>query len=295
MSRIHLNRFEYYEPDNVSEAAGLLATYGGRAHILAGGIDLLPRIRSGGVSADCIVNIGRVEGLKRIDFQNDGLYFGAMATLYELEEESALKAGYPILYEAIHQITSVQTKCMGTAIGNICIATPASDVATVMMAYDAELTVFGTGGERRIKLEDFYSGYRKTVLANGEFVTGAFVPVPAPEAGAAFMNRVRTHADIAKISVATTIAIEAGVCKAASIALGAVAPTVIRAKAAESLLAGKTVTEELLQGAAEKAASEGEPITDFRSTAAYRSDMIEVLVRRALEKSAERAVQEVGA
>ena len=286
MNTIHLSRFDYFEPGSVAEASALLAEYGGRARILAGGIDLIPRIRNGSIKAECLINIQNIPGLNEISFREDGLYIGAMARLYDLDISEGLKAGYPILQEAIHQITSVQSKIMGTAIGNICLATPASDVATAMMALGAELMISGTKGERCVRIEDFYTGYRETVLKPDEFVTGAFVTKPAPGAGAAFLNRVRTHADIAKISVAAAVVVRDGICSEARIALGAVAPTVVRAKSAESVLIGQRISESLIKEAAECAVSDGDPITDFRSTAEYRSGMIAVLVGRALEKAA---------
>jgi len=289
MSAIHLSKFEYFEPTSIAETAALLAEHGDRARVLAGGVDLLPRMRTGSIEADCLVNIQNVDGLDAISFADDGLYFGAMAKLYDLDVSSGLKGGYPILQEAIHQITSVQTKTMGTAIGNICLATPASDVAVALMAYDAELLIAGVESERRVKVGEFYTGYRGTVLKAGEFVTGAFVPKPAQGAGAAFLNKVRTHADIAKISVAAMLVVESGVCVKARIALGAVAPTVVLAKEAECMLLGKQLTEGLIHAAAERAVSCGAPISDFRSTAEYRSGMIAVLVQRALEKASEAA------
>lgn len=290
MSTIQLKKFEYYEPDAVSEAAELLKEYGGRAQIQAGGIDLIPRLRSGSIKADALVNISNIPGLEEIRYtEGEGYRFGAMTRLRTLDFCPVLKAKYPAVQAAIHQITSVQSKYMGTAVGNLCLATPASDVAPALMAYDAELTIAGTGGERKQKLCDFYLDYRKTSLAQDEFVTGVFIPEPAANAGDAFFNRVRTHADIAKITVVAVVTEKDGVCTDAKIAVGAVAPTVIRIAKAEDLLKGQKIGDDLFMAAAEETERAVAPISDFRSTAEYRREMTRMLTYRALQEAFERA------
>jgi len=287
---IHLKPFEYFEPATVKEAADLLNTYGSKAQILAGGIDLIPRMRSGSIEADYVINIQKIPELSYFKFdESKGLEFGAMTSLRFLETSKVLKDVYPALQQAIHQITSVQSKYIGTAVGNLCVATPASDVATALMAYDAKLTIEGTNGQRKEKLSDFYLDYRVTSLKKGELVTGVFIPKPAKGTGAAFMNRVRTHADIAKITVAVVIEVEGDICREARIALGAVAPTVVRATSAEELLRNKKIDDGLIQKAAETSVAHAKPITDIRSTAEYRTEMTRVLVRRALQKAFDRA------
>ena len=290
MSSIHLKGFEYFEPETVQETVGLLDEYGSDAQILAGGVDLIPRLRNGSLSAAYLINIGRLAGLDEIRFDKEtGLAFGAMTTLHKLDTDPNLKNYYPCLQEAIHQITSVQSKTMGTAVGNLCVATPASDVAPALMAYDAELEITGPNGTRTVKAADFYEDYRKTVLGKGEFVTGVSMKTPAPGTGGAFINKVRTHADIAKITIVAVVALDGGVCKEARIGLGAVAPKAFRAAGAEAVLAGKAPDDAVIAEAAEAAAAEASPITDFRSTEGYRLEMVRVLTRRALTKAFENA------
>lgn len=285
-----LQPFDYFEPGTVKEAVQLLSTYGKKAQVLAGGVDLIPRMRKGVIKADYLVNIQKILALEYIkDNGAKGLKFGAMARLHSLETSEAIQRNYPILYEAIHQIASVQTKYMGTAVGNICVATPASDVATVLMALGAKVKIVGVDGERTEPMEKFCAGYLRTSLQRGEMVTGVFLPAPLPGMGTAFLNLVRTHADIAKVSVAVAIVVENDVCKDARIAIGAAAPTVFRAVRAEKMLKGKKLDSETLTQAAETAAGETRPITDLRSTTEYRKEMAIVLVKRALEKALERS------
>jgi carbon-monoxide dehydrogenase medium subunit len=258
--------------------------------VLAGGVDLLPRMRAGSIKAGHLVNIQRVPGLDYMRrTASGGIEFGAMASLHSLEMWKNLADGYPALYDAIHQITSVQTKCMGTAVGNLCVATPASDVAPALAAYDAGLLMVGPNGDRRLAMADFYPAYGRTALGLGEFVTGVELPALPAGHGAAFKNLVRTHADIAKVTVTAAVVLDAGVCRQARIALGSVAPTMFRARAAEAVLEGNEPTEDLILKAAAEAASEATPIDDIRSTAEYRKATAGVLVGRALHKACERA------
>jgi carbon-monoxide dehydrogenase medium subunit len=178
---------------------------------------------------------------------------------------------------------------MGTAVGNLCVATPASDVATSLFALGAQLKITGTKGERIEPIEKFYVDYRLTSLKRGEMVTEVVLPDPPPGRGAAFFNLLRTHADIAKISVVAAVVMQNGICREARIAIGAAAPTVFRTAKAETLLTGQKITPDVINKAAEIAAGETKPITDLRSTAGYRREMATVLVRRALEKAVGKA------
>jgi carbon-monoxide dehydrogenase medium subunit len=178
---------------------------------------------------------------------------------------------------------------MGTAVGNLCVATPASDVATSLFALGAQLKITGPKGERIEPIEKFYVDYRLTSLKRGEMVTEVLLPNPPPGTGTAFFNLVRTRADIAKIGAATAILVQNGICREVRIAIGAAAPTVFRAVKAETLLTGQKITPQVIHKAAETAAGETKPITDLRSTANYRKEMARILVRRALEKALENA------
>jgi carbon-monoxide dehydrogenase medium subunit len=282
--------FEYFEPMTVKEATGLLSDYGEKAQILAGGVDLVPRMRKGDIKADYIINTQKIPGLDSIGpGGKQGLAFGSMAKLYSMETSKTIQSKYPILYDAIHQITSVQAKYMGTAVGNLCVATPASDVATVLFALGAELKISGSKGVREEPIERFYLDYLRTSLQRGEMVTGVILPEPASGTSTAFLNLVRTHADIAKVSVAVSIVSKNGICGEARIAIGAAAPTVFRAAKAEAVLKGEKITPQIIIKAAETAAGETRPITDLRSTAEYRKDTTKVLVKRALEQAADKA------
>jgi CO/xanthine dehydrogenase FAD-binding subunit len=280
--------FNYFEPETIGEATELLSTFGEKARILAGGIDLIPRMRKGEIETEYVVNLQKIPNLEQIAAHEDrGITFGAMARLRSIGVSKTIQSKYPILFEAVHQITSVQTKHMGTAVGNVCVGTPASDVATSLFALGAQLKITGPKGERTEAIERFYVDYRLTSLKQGEMVTEVFLPNPPRGTGTAFLNLVRTRADIAKISVAASIVVQNGICREARVAIGAAAPTVFRAVKAEALLIGQKITAEVINEASETASGETRPITDLRSTAEYRREMAKVLVRRVLEKAFE--------
>ena len=290
MSSIHLKGFVYYEPITIAETVSLLNEFGAKAKILAGGIDLIPRMREGSINADYVINIRKIPELSYYRYsENAGLEFGSMTTLQFLDESQELKETYPIIQHAVHQITSVQSKYMGTAVGNLCVATPGSDIAPALIAYDAELIIAGTNGTRREKLYEFYPGKGRTSLQAGEFVTGVFIPKTAEGTGAVFMNKVRTHADIAKITLSVVVSIDGDMFKDVRIALGAVAPTTIRAEKSEAMLHNQRISAQLIKNASEAVVESINPSSGLRSTKEYRTEVTPVLVRRALDGAVENA------
>jgi len=265
-----LKPFEYFEPKTVEEAVQVLSMYGEKAKVLAGGVDLVPSMRRREIQPQYVVSIQRIPGLHYIESDGTGSRIGALTTLRSIELSRAIQRGYLVLYEAVHQIASIQVKTMGTAVGNLCVATPASDVATALISLGAELKLAGPSKERIIPLESFFIGVNQAILQPDEIVTEILLPSLPAGTGGAFLKLVRTAGDIAKVNVAVVITITDNRCKEAKITLGSMAPTPIRTRKAEA------------------AAGEAKPITDIRSTAEYRKETTKVLVRRAIEKALER-------
>lgn len=285
-----LKPFEYLEPKTLKEAAGALSKCGAGAKVYAAGVDLVPRMRKRVLEPKCLVNIQNVEELDDvITAKGDGVRIGALASKHSIELSDLIKKKYFVLHEAMANIVSVQVKSQGTAVGNLCVATPASDVAAALYVLDAKLNVYGPSGERQIPIDEFYLGVGKTVLEPAEIITEILLPAPAPNTGGAFKKLVRSAEDIAKVNAAASITLDNGVCKDVRISLGSVAPTVIRAKKAEAILKGKKVDQNLIEQAAKAAADEVTPITDLRSTADYRKETSGVLVKRVLTMALERA------
>lgn len=284
-----LKPFDYFEPTTIKEAVQILGRYGTKAKLLAGGVDLVARMRRHQVQPQYVVNILSIPGLDYIHSDEAGLSFGALATIRSIELSPIVKNDYTVLYEAASQIASVQVKTMGTAVGNLCVATPASDIATALYALGAKLRIAGPAGERTIPVEDLFVGVNQTVLEPGEIATEVMLPSPAPQTGGAFFKLVRTASDIAKVNVAVSLTVTDNTCREARIVLGSVAPTVIRATRAEEALRSSTLEPEVIEEVAQLAAGEAKPITDLRSTIEYRREMVRVLVRRAVKKALTRA------
>jgi len=284
-----LKPFEYFEPRTIAEAVRIAFKYGDKAKVLAGGIDLLPRMRQRKIKPECVISLQRVQGLGHIDGNGEGLRIGALTSLRSIELSSVVQRDYIILHEAIQSIASIQVKSMGTAVGNLCVATPASDVAPPLYVLGAKLKIASTVPERIIPIENLFIGVNQTILQPGEIVIEIIVPRPPPKTGSAFLKLVRTSADIAKVNVAVSVTITNNTCRDARIALGSVAPTMIMATKAEETLKGKKLDQGVIEAAAQIAAEEAKPITDIRSTAEYRKEVTMVLVRRAIERASERA------
>lgn len=283
-----MRSYELLEPQTIGEAVSILSTYGNKAKVLAGGLDLVSKMRRWQIKPECVVSIRRIPGLDYIEVDGtNGVRIGALTSLRSLELAPAIQKSYTSLYEAVRLFASVQVKTMGTVVGNLCVATPASDIAPAMFVLGAELKVAGLDSAKTVRIENFYTGVGQTILEPNEIVIEIIIPaVPAGACGA-FLKLGKTRADIAKINVAVMITAANGTCKEARIALGAVAPTVIRAVQAEATLKGQKLEQEIIREAAKTAAEEAKPITDLRSTAEYRKDMVAVMVRRAIDKALE--------
>ena len=286
-----LRPFELLEPQTIEEAVQNLTS--NRAKVLAGGLDLISRMRRWQMKPECLVSIQRIPGLDTIEGNGtDGLRIGALTTIRDLELSSTIQKHYVPLYEAVHQIASVQVKTMGTVVGNICVATPASDIAPVLSVCGAELKIVGSDGEKTVPIDTFYRGLEETILRADQIVTEICIPPVPVGSGGAFLKLAHTAACIAKVNAAVMVTVTDGICKEARIALGAVAPTVIRASRGEEVLKGKAIDDRAIQRAAEASVKESTPITDLRSNAEYRKEMVGVLVKRGIEKALQRAKAE---
>ena len=281
----------YFRPKTIGEAISLLTRYGEKGKILAGGTDLLVLMRGRTLTPKYIIDIRGIADLEYVKQDGDTLKIGALATLRSVELKLSKKEEFLSLYEAIHKMGSTQIRNMGTVVGNICRASPSSDTAPPLLTLEASVEIFGPEGTRTISLNDFFTGPGETVVKHNEIVTEIQVSRFRTGSGTAFLRMTRVAADLAKVNVATLIAIEGRdeTCHDARIALGGVAPTPMRARKAELLLKGSKLNGELINEVALTAANETQPITDIRSTQEYRKSLSEVLVRRAINLSWERA------
>lgn len=282
-----LQPFEFFEPTTVEEVVELVD--GKKSMVLAGGVDLILKMRRRYLLPEKVVSLQKVPGLDYVEGNGSGLKFGALTTLRQIEQAQVVKEKFPLLNEAISKIVSVQTKTMGTVVGNLCAATPASDVAPPLYVMGAQVKITGETSKRELPIEDFFVAVGQTALKPHEIVTEIIIPGLSSGTGTAFLKLSKTAEDIAKVNVAVMVTLSDGKCSDAKIALGSVAPTPIRAGKAEEVMKGKEMGKGAIDEAAEAAAEAASPISDVRSTAEYRKEMVRVLVKDALEMAIARA------
>lgn len=283
-----LNEFEYVEPGSIDEALGVLAEHAGEARVLAGGTDLLVQMKLERADARFLVSLRRLPGLGRIAGARD-VVVGAAATIRAVARSPLVGERYAALKEACEAFSTVQVMVMGTVGGNVCNASPAADTVPPLLAFDAEARLLAGGTERSVPLEEFFLGPGRTVRRGEELLESIRLVSPTAPSGSAFLKLGRVAADIAKVSVAVRIDRDGDRATASRIALGAVAPTPMRSPRAERMLRGQRVTVGLVRDAAQAAAEDIRPITDVRSTAAYRRHVAGVLVEDALRIAWRRA------
>ena len=280
--------FEFFEPTTIKEVVELVD--GDKVRVLAGGVDLVLKMRRREIVPEKVVSLQKVPGLDYVEGNGSaGLKFGALATLTKIEQSQVVMENCALLREAISKIVSVQTKTMGTAIGNLCVATPASDIAPPLYAMGAKVKIMGADSEREIPIEEFFVDVGKTAIGPHEIVTEIVVPGLPSGSGSAFMKLSKTAEDIAKVNAAVLVTLADGKCEDARIAVGSVAPTPVRATKAEEAIKGQEMNEKSIKEASALAAEAATPISDVRSTAEYRKEMVRILVKDALQKAAERA------
>ncbi len=281
-----LPRFAYLSPRTIDEALALLSRYGGEARLLAGGTDLIPQLKRREIKAPAFVidlkGIPGIDGLS-YDEARSCLTIGALTTIAEIGRSEIVRRAFPALFQAAGAMACPQVRNRGTFAGNICNAVPSADSAPGLIALGASVAIRGASGERVVPLDEFFTGPRTTVLRPEEMLVEIRVPVAPPATRSVYLKLSPRHSmDLAVVGVAAMVNLEDGVCRDVRIALGAVAPTPVRARSAEELLLGKTLTAGIIEEAARAAATQCNPIDDHRASAGYRCDMVYVMTRRAL-------------
>ena len=270
---------------DAAHAVALLAEHGSSVRVLAGGTDLLVELKSASRVPRVVVDITRAADMKGIALTDQGLRIGALVTHAEIMRSTLIRETIPALAAAAHTIGAEQTRNLGTLGGNLVTCVPSMDSGPTLVALDAQVTIAGPGGRRQMLLAEFFTGPRQTTLAPEELLLEIIVPRESLGKPADFQKfGLRKGQALALVNVAASLWLdcERNVCVAPRIALGAVAPTVIRARAAEACLEGRALTPEAMAEAGRIAVDEARPIDDFRASADYRRDLIAVLTRRAL-------------
>jgi len=270
--------FEYHEPQTLAEVTALLAAHGETARVLAGGTDLLVQMRKGRQQPRHLLNIKTVAGLNQITVAEDNIEIGATVTLAEAEKHLAGYPCYGVHRQAMHSVASVQIRHRATLAGNVCNASPAADTVPALVVLGAKVKIHGTHGDRLVPIDRFVTGPGRTVLLTGEVVSAIVLPRLDGNSRGVFLRKARRPSlDLATVNVAVFTA-----GGAYRIALGAVAPTVLRSRDAERLLNTRGLSAATVAEAANLARAAARPITDVRGSAEYRLQLVKALTGQAL-------------
>ncbi|MDA0787244.1 MAG: xanthine dehydrogenase family protein subunit M [Proteobacteria bacterium] len=284
---------QYLAPTSLDDAISAYAAANGAGRILAGGTDLLVQMQAGMVEPGLIVDIKNIADVTGIEETADGGFVvGAAVSGAVLEKHSGFAKAWPGVLEGLNLIGSTQIQGRASLGGNLCNGSPAADSVPAMVAAGAILTVQGPNGRRAIEIEDVPTGPGKTSLKPGEIaVSFMFAPRPAGASDAYLRMIPRTEMDIAVVGCGVNLTLENGICTAARVSLGAVAPTVLLVEAAAKALIGSKLDDAALDAAAAACSAACKPIDDKRGTIAYRTRVAGVLLKRTAGIAAERATQ----
>ncbi len=287
-----MNAFEYFLPKTAKEAAKLLKKHPD-AMVLAGGTDMLVRMKGRFYRPSTIIDVKRLPKADEISFTvKSGLSIGPAVSMRQAELSPAVLTRCPSIAQGAAFVGSIQIRNRATVIGNICNAAPSADTAPGIIVHGGKARIVGPNGRRTMDVEDFIKGPGKTDLRRGEFVAGIQIPTPPARTGSAYVRHTpRVAMDIAVVGVGAmvTLAPKRDVCQDIKIVLGAVAPVPLRAVQAEALLIGQELTASRIEQAAAAAAAEAKPISDVRASADYRRELVRVLTQRMISAASDNA------
>lgn len=281
-----MRSFSYAAPESVEEAVALLAEHGLNAKPLAGGTDLLVRIKRGLLAPKLLVDLAGIPELRGIELTEQGLRIGSMATHTEVASSPLVRAQAPAVAAASAAVGAVQTRNLGTLGGNLVSCVPSLDGGPALLALDAVVTVADPDSRWQMPLEELLLEPHCSALAPDELLLEIVIPTESLGKASYFAKYGRRKGlSLAVVNAAAVVELDADGDRFGRVAigLGAVAPTTIRAREAEAFLAGRPVRAEALVEATKVAAQEISPIDDFRASAQYRQDLTMVLTRRVLE------------
>jgi carbon-monoxide dehydrogenase medium subunit len=275
--------FSYERPATLTEAARILAGHPGSARVLAGGTDLIAWLRDGAVAPDLVIDIKAIPDLHDLRLDGDTLHLGSLVTFSDLINSDVVASRAPLLAEMAETVASTGIRNRATLVGNICSAVPSCDAGPVLLGYDTTVHLVGPEGTRRVDINDWFVGLRKTARTDDEIVSHLTIEVPTH--GGVYVKLMRyAGEDLAQAAVGI-VAYRGDEYR---VAFGAVAPTPFRSARIEDALRDKPLDEALIAEVAAMVKDEISPITDIRATAAYRIRMTEVMLKRGLPAARDR-------
>ncbi len=277
--------FDLYQPQSLADALQALAKDGGMRP-LAGATNLAPDLRGKRETCRNFISLNDLDDLRYIERDGARVTLGTRTTIADILHDPGMKTDAPALYAAAGIFAGSMVRNAATIGGNICCGSPSADTVPALLTLGAEATLSSASGERRVSLDGFYTDYKKSVMRADELLTSVSWNVPPENSANLFYKLARRKGDAITVTgVAVMIAAQDGVCTTARIALGSVAPTIFRASAAEDMLTGRALDEDLIEQAARAAADQCSPIDDIRASAGYRLQTAFSLTRRLLTQA----------
>ncbi|HEA66482.1 MAG TPA: xanthine dehydrogenase family protein subunit M [Desulfobacterales bacterium] len=280
-----MKNFDYIRPVNMDNAVEALKK-NDDAYLLAGGTDLLIGMKNNAVQPKCLIDLKSIPDIDSIEYRN-GFKLGPLTTIRDIEVSRSIRKKIPVLSQAAGTLGSIQIRNRATIGGNLCHASPAADMATILLAMDCHVKIASYKSEKTIGLDQFYTGPNRTVIGRGEMLSEIIIPKDMERFKGVYLKYgPRKAMDIGIVNIALLLDAdyERGLCNQIMIALGAVAPTPIRAKGAEALLNGNRLKAGSIGKVAQAAADEARPISDFRASAGYRRDLVRSLVFKGINQ-----------
>ena len=292
-----MKAFNYLVPKTLDEAISLHESHGKSAKYIAGGTDVIVKIKEGKLAPQYLISLKQVVSQEQpyLNAETGELIIGAFCTHRAIETSPLVQARYPILHDAVKNIGSVQIRNVATIGGNLVNAVPSADGAIPLIAMNGKANIYGTKGKRSMPLSRFFLGPGQCDLERGEILTDIVIPPPAARTGGAYIKHGRREAmELPMLGVGVFLSLEEDLltCASVSICLGVAAPTPFRPLSAEKFLVGKPVNEQNLTEAGIMAGQESKVRDSIRGVAWYRREMVGVLVKRMGLVAVQRAKQE---
>jgi carbon-monoxide dehydrogenase medium subunit len=281
--------FDYHRPNSIDAAVSLLASLGEDARVIAGGHSLIPMMKARLAVPEHLIDLQDIAELRGIAVAGGTVTIGAMTTQAELMASATLTAACPLIREVSAQIADPQVRNVGTLGGNVANGDPGNDMPAVMQALNATYLLRGPRGTREVQARDFYQAAYQTALKDGEILTAVRFVAPRAGHGYAYMKQKRKVGDYATAAAAVVLTMNGRICGAADIALTNVADTPLYVAEAAAAIVGKALDSAVLDAAVAAAKARTSPAADGRGPADFRTHVAGVMVRRAIQKAAERA------
>ncbi|HCV27624.1 MAG TPA: xanthine dehydrogenase family protein subunit M [Dehalococcoidia bacterium] len=283
--------FDFAQPTSLNEALELFAA-DGEVRALVGGTDIVDQLKTGRRNADMVVDLKRIPELQRLEIEADGLHIGAARSLTDIAEFPVVLSDYKGLADSSVLVGSWQIQNRAGIGGNVCNAAPSGDTIPALLSHETSAIVASSSGRREIALSDFFAGPGQTVLQKDEILVELVLPPIPDDSASSYLRFIpRNEMDIAVVGAGSFLHLGSdGAVQKARIALASVAPTPVRARAAEGVLEGNVLSDELIETAAVAAVEAATPISDVRGSAEYRRELVKVLTRRTLGISRDRIV-----